>query len=183
MLARRSCSTAGPWLSPAPPDTTRSAPSETIFSTSTPEKVATTGIDDASGGKLATSSTLPTTRDPTPSANSVSVVAGGSDTIFCGSAAIVTAVPSSAVAVTGKAGGAVGSGVGVGAGVTNGAAVPDPGVQAGAEPAPQPAAMNRTATSATRREGKRAAIGISGVAGGRGKLGAAFGTRRAARAG
>src|SRR6185312_12626615 len=135
MFARRSCSTAGPWLSPAPPETTRSAPAATIFSTSTPAKVATWGIELASGGKLATSSTLPTTREPTPSANRVSVVAGVSETIFWGSDWIVTAVPSSSVTVTGKAGAGVASGVGVGAGVVNGAAVPVPGVHGG-EPAP-----------------------------------------------
>src|SRR6185369_1240674 len=122
------------------------------------------GIELASSGKLATSSTLPTTREPTPSANRVSVVAGVSETIFRGSDWIVTAVPSSSVTVTGKAGAGVASGVGVGAGVVNGAAVPVPGVHWG-EPGPplQPIAMNRTAMSAIKRAGKRAAMGISGV--------------------
>ena len=41
-------------------------------------------------GKLATSSTLPTTRSPAPMAKSVSVVAGVSETIFRGSAGIAT---------------------------------------------------------------------------------------------
>src|SRR5690349_6744726 len=176
MFARRSCSTAGPWVRPAPPETTRSAPRDTIFSTSTPEKVATTGIELASGGKLATSSTFPTTRDPTPSANSVSVVAGVSDTIFRGSDGIVTAVPSSSVMVTGNAGGAVGSGVGVGAGVVNGAAVPVPGVQGGTAPPPQPTTRNRKARSVTKRAGKRAAMGFSGVIGGLGRATARHGT-------
>jgi hypothetical protein len=95
---------------------------------------------------------LPTTREPTPRANRVSVVAGVSETIFCGSAVIVTAVPSSSVTVTGKAGGALSSGVAVGAGVRNGAGVPDPGVQSG-EPGPplQPRTTNRTAMSAMKR--------------------------------
>src|SRR4029079_18714881 len=160
MFARRSCSTAGPWLKPVPPETTRSAPRVTIFSTSTPVKVATSGTVAASAGQFATSWTLPTTREPTPSANRVSVTAGVSETIFWGSAAMVTAVPSSSVIVTGKAGGAVGARVAVGAGVRTGAAVPEPGAQPG-EPGPpaQPRTTNRTASNATRREEKRAAMG------------------------
>src|SRR4051794_41863797 len=44
----------------------------------------------------------PTTRSPSPSANSVSVAAGVSETIFFGSAGIVTEVPSSSVRVSGN---------------------------------------------------------------------------------
>src|SRR4051794_31685200 len=44
----------------------------------------------------------PTTRSPTPSANRVSVAAGVSETIFFGSAGIVTEVPSSSVRVSGN---------------------------------------------------------------------------------
>src|SRR5437773_8414456 len=131
MFARRSCSTAGPWVRPAPPEITRSAPSDTIRSTSTLENVATTGIESASGGYLATSSTLPTTREPTPRAKSVSVVAGVIDTIFVGSATMVTDVPSSSVVVTGNAGGGGAVGAGVGVGGANGGAVAVPGVQRG----------------------------------------------------
>src|SRR5439155_12554551 len=159
IVARRSCSTAGPCVRPAPPDTTRSAPSETIRSTSTLENVATTGIELASGGYLATSSTLPTTRDPTPSAKSVSVVAGVMDTIFVGSAAIVTAVPSSSVTVTGKAGAGVAVGADVGFGVTKGAAVPVPGVHSGElGPEPQPSSTRTAVMSARRRKVRRAAM-------------------------
>ena len=53
------------------------------------------------------SSTLATTRLPAPIANSVSVAAGVSETIRCGSAGIATCVPSSSVTVTGKAGAGV----------------------------------------------------------------------------
>ena len=58
------------------------------------------------------SSTLPTTRFPAPIANSVSVAAGVSETILCGSDGIRTCVPSSSVTVTGKAGAGVGGGAG-----------------------------------------------------------------------
>ena len=54
-------------------------------------------------------------------ANRVSVAAGVSETIFCGSASSVTAVPSSSVRSTGKAG--TGVGLAVGTGVAVGAAV------------------------------------------------------------
>src|SRR5512143_4108404 len=50
------------------------------------------------------SCTFPTTRDPAPIANRVSVVAGVSDTIRWGSPLIVTGVPSSSVSVSGKDG-------------------------------------------------------------------------------
>ena len=63
------------------------------------------------------SSTFATTRSPAPIANRVSVAAGVRDTIRRGSAAIVTAVPSSSVMVTGNAGAGVGLGVAAGGGV------------------------------------------------------------------
>ena len=110
MSARRSCSTASPWVRPTPAEMTRSGSSATICSMSTPSNLATIGTSAASGGKLATSSTLPTTRSPAPIVNRISVVAGVSETIFWGSAAIVTSVPSSSVRVTGKLGAGVGDG-------------------------------------------------------------------------
>ena len=56
------------------------------------------------------SSTFATTRSPAPIVNRISVVAGVSETIFWGSAAMVTSVPSSSVRVTGKAAPDVGDG-------------------------------------------------------------------------
>jgi hypothetical protein len=50
------------------------------------------------------SSTLPTTRSPAPIAYRISVSAGVRDTIFCGSAASSSVVPSSSVRLTGNAG-------------------------------------------------------------------------------
>ena len=55
-------------------------------------------------------SSVATTRSPAPSWNRISVVAGVRDTIFFGSAASSTDVPTSSVIVTGKAG--VGLGLG-----------------------------------------------------------------------
>ncbi len=94
------------------------------------------------------------------------MVAGVSDTIFCGSAGIVTSVPSSSVRVIGKAGAAVGDGgarvgaVAVVAGAAvDGAVVP---VAAGVQPA-------RTRASAPNRRAERrirgAAMEVSAVVG------------------
>src|ERR687890_488040 len=126
---------------PLPPAITRSASSPTIFSTSTPLNVPTTGTPDASGGKFATSSTLPTTRSPTPSSNRISVVAGVRLTIFFGAAASSSVVPSSSVRVAGNGAtaeaeaAADGGGVDVAAGrrgpVASGGGVPRPGTPAG----------------------------------------------------
>src|SRR5215213_8734145 len=87
---------------PLPPAMTRSASSPTIFSTSTPLNVPTTGTSDASGGKSAMSSTLPTTRSPAPILNRISVVAGVRLTTFSGGLGSSTAVPSSSVSVSGN---------------------------------------------------------------------------------
>ena len=66
---------------------------------------------------------MATTRSPAPTANSVSVTAGVSETIFWGVGASVMAVPSSSVTVTGKAGAGDGLAVGVGATWRSAAAV------------------------------------------------------------
>src|SRR5215210_401194 len=63
------------------------------------------------------------TLSPTPSAKSVSVVAGVRDTILWGSAGIVTSVPSSSVTVIGNEGFGVGDGT-----MTVGALVGGPAV-------------------------------------------------------
>src|SRR3954467_5216114 len=83
----------------------------------------------------------PTTRSPTPSANRVSVAAGVSETIFLGSAGIVTEVPSSSVRVSGNRA-TDGAGVAVGEALTGavaGATVALAGLVAGAVAAGAPA--------------------------------------------
>ena len=50
MFARRSWAIASGGLKPLPPAITRSAPSATIFSTSTDPNLATTGRPSAAGG-------------------------------------------------------------------------------------------------------------------------------------
>ena len=45
---------------------------------------------------------MPTTRSPTPSANSISVLAGAVETMRIGLALMVTLLPLSSVTVTGK---------------------------------------------------------------------------------
>src|SRR4051794_39208028 len=82
---------------------TRSASRPTIFSTSTDPNFATFGILAAAAGYDAGSSTLATILSPRPSEKRISVVAGVSETMRCGSALISTDVPSSSVTVSGKA--------------------------------------------------------------------------------
>ena len=84
--SERSCAIASGGLKLEPPAITRSAPRPTIFSTSTEPNFATSGTSPPRAGRRVKSSTLPTTRSPSPSANSVSVAAGVRLTIFCGSA-------------------------------------------------------------------------------------------------
>ena len=100
MPSERNLVIASAGVKPSPPATTRSAPASTTFSVSTEEKVATSGRAAASAGKSLPSS-VATIRSPAPRSNRISVVAGVSETIFCGAAASVTAVPSSSVSVTG----------------------------------------------------------------------------------
>src|SRR4051794_12668624 len=95
------------------------------------------------------SSTLPTTREPAPRANSVSVVAGVSEMIFDGRTAIVTAVPSSSVTVNGKA-------TGEGLGAVGGAVAIAVGALAVGDGPPWPAhaeAASATVTMSARRRG------------------------------
>src|SRR6266540_2207210 len=70
------------------------------------------------------------TRDPAPSANSVSVVAGVSDTIFWGAPARASTTPSSPVSVRGN-----GAGVAVAAGITD--PVAPGGIDTGVADAPE----------------------------------------------
>jgi hypothetical protein len=86
---------------PLLPAMTRSGARLTIFSTSMPLNVPTTGTVDASAGKFAMSSTFPTTLSPAPMAKRISVSAGVNETTFAGSAGSVTATPSSPARVIG----------------------------------------------------------------------------------
>ena len=104
----RSCLIDSGGLKLLPPAITRSVPSATIFSTSTEPNLATSGMPAAASGYGLKSSTLPTIRSPTPSANRVSVAAGVRDTIFVGSAGMVAEPSSSSVSSTGKRGASVG---------------------------------------------------------------------------
>src|SRR3954465_11888776 len=124
----RSVFTASIDVNASPPAITRPGWSPTTLSTATLAWTATSGSGDASGGYMNGSDERPTTRSPSPSANSVSVAAGGSETIFFGSAGagetiffgsagIVTEVPSSSVRVSGNRA-TDGAGVAVGEGVT-----------------------------------------------------------------
>src|SRR3954447_22585653 len=106
-----------------PPAMTRSASRPTIFSTSTDPNFATFGIFAAAAGYEAGSSTFATIRSPSPRENRISVVAGVSDTILCGSALISTDVPSSSVTVSGNAAAADGDAVAVAAGTVEPVAV------------------------------------------------------------
>ena len=110
-VARRCWSTSG--LVRLASAITRSERRATIFSTSTPEKVATSGIEWASLGKSAMSWTLPTTFEPAPTANRISVAAGESDTIRSGAVWIRTVFWRSSVRVSGKVGLGEGAAVGL----------------------------------------------------------------------
>src|SRR4051794_7464712 len=131
---------------------TRSASRPTIFSTSTDPNFATFGIFAAAAGYDAGSSTLATILSPSPSENRISVVAGVSDTIFCGSALISTDVPSSSVTVSGYAGAADGDEVAVAAGTVEPVAVGEiVGSAAGDAHAATTTASAATAVIAVRR--------------------------------
>jgi hypothetical protein len=79
----------------------------------------------------------------------ISVVAGVSETTLCGSAGMLTTVPSSSVSVAGKAGAGVGLGVGmrlaVGLGVAT--AIGESLGDADGEPVPPQAARARTSAA------------------------------------
>src|SRR5215207_7663861 len=96
------------------------------------------------------SSTLPTTRSPAPRANRISVSAGVRDTIRCGSAGSVTAVPSSSVSVNGYVAATDGTAIDGDAAVATGDEVP-PDEQA-------------TTTSATKRRNAYDAVRAAGEA-------------------
>jgi hypothetical protein len=114
---------------------------------------------------------LPTTRSPRPRANSVSVAAGVSETMCCGSAGIVTLVPSSSVSVSGNAATAEGLSLGAGVRVAVATGVAGSGVGLAAVPPQAAITMARTRRSvvgkAMPRWGGGAACvhGISGWAG------------------
>ena len=103
MFARRSCSTASPWVRPVPPEITRSATEGDDLLDVDRRVVATSGTDCRL--RRVVRRVLRSCRrraTPAPIANSVSVAEGVSETILCGARLIVTGVPSSSVSVIGK---------------------------------------------------------------------------------
>src|SRR4051794_17356290 len=116
----RSCAMASGGLKLSPPAITRSGSRLTIFSTSTEPNFATSGMSFAAAGYGVKSSTLPLIRSPTPSANRVSVAAGGRGTIVSGSSLTVARAGSSSWGVTGEGGGGGGAAGRVGGGGAGG---------------------------------------------------------------